>query len=730
MLGRTQRAIAEAAHCAEITVRKLEAGDLQPSQHLWQALVAAYQLDPAQHAHIIGRSVDGNPLPPLRSALVGRDADLAELRALLAGRARLMTLTGPGGVGKTSLALHLAHAMRTSYLFGAAFVPLADVQHAAAVLPALLASLHVTDVRSGALDALIGHLQDRQQLLVLDNFEHVMQAQHVIETILRFCPSVTMIVTSRTRIRLPDAHEFVVQPLPASSPDGDNPAVTLFVQRAQMGLPGYQPSATDVAAITEICRRVDGLPLAIELVAARTQLMAPRTLLERLSQPADGPLLAMITEPGGTGDKRPRALYDTIAWSHRLLSREERRLLGRLAVFQGGWTLPAAEAVGMDAPAIGDEATAELWNHISTLLDKSLIQRITTDEGVRFSMLETIRAFALAAAENAGMRADAVKAHATYFSSLAQHADGVLDSAGREAGLRQLRNEHANVRAALAHLLAAAEHAPQQAGPALALTLSLWRYWRYGTLLHEGAEHCARAAALALSPDAVAGLRMQHAQVQTVAGLFAGLLGRTSEARDRCLRALDAFAATGAPELGLRAHAILGELHADLGEPVQARLHFERAIVLAEAQHDAQVLAYAHNGLGEFERVNGRLAEAGANYARAYTAAVAGGPALARERAVAGSNVCANQIAAGHFMSEPALIDEALGYFQQTDDTINLAVCLMLRAAHTARALNTPGARAAALAEYAHAEQLARASGGGFEKSDQALLAALRADST
>jgi predicted ATPase/DNA-binding SARP family transcriptional activator len=398
-------------------------------------------------------------LPPLASSLVGREAELDELAALIRDPAiRLVTVMGPGGVGKTRLALELAHRLAGEFLDGARFVPLAAVE---------------------SRDRLEEELQvEGDALVVLDNFEQLVDAAPAVAALLAREPAVTVLVTSQAALRLTGEREFPLPPLAAE------PAAALFVRASRNVDPGDP-------AIAEICRRLDGLPLAIELAAARTRLLAPAAILERLGRRLD-----LLTGGPRDAPQRQRTLRAAIEWSHDLLEESERDAFADLGVFAGGWTLDAAEEV------VGD-----VLDPLESLIDRSLVVRA----GDRFQMLETIREFARE------RLADAVRdRHAAWALALAEAAEAGLEGAGQAAWMRRLDAEREN-------LVAAAEWSDAETAQRIAG--SLWRYWLARGAVAEG-RRLVEAALAAGTASATAAARAHNA-----AGVLAGAAGDHEAAR-------------------------------------------------------------------------------------------------------------------------------------------------------------------------------------------------------
>jgi predicted ATPase len=364
---------------------------------------------------------------------------------------RLITLHGPGGVGKTRLALQVAADLNDAF-DGVGFVDLTLVCDPDIVLSTIEQALEVKEAGDQPpFERLKKRLQEGQVLLLLDSFEQVVAAAPRIGMLLAAAPRLKVLITSRVALRLSGEHEYRVSPLPLPElerlpPLGElaqQPAVQLFIQRAQAIQSDFQLTPASAAAVAEICTRLDGLPLAIELAAARCKLFAPQALLAWLDRP-----LTLLT--GGSQDlpKRQRTLRDTIAWSYDLLEASEQLLFARLGVFVGGFTLEAAEAV-----TTLNVGTLERWNvleELASLVDKSLLQRAAGADGhPRFTMLGTLREYALESLVARGETTAVQQRHAAYYLTLAEAAERELQGPLRAAWLERLAGEYDNLRAAL-----------------------------------------------------------------------------------------------------------------------------------------------------------------------------------------------------------------------------------------------------------------------------------------
>jgi predicted ATPase len=415
-----------------------------------------------------GRTRGLGPLPVSTTTLVGREQAIGEVVGLLARPGtRLVTLTGPGGVGKTRLAVAVAERQRGRFGENIVFVSLAAVTEPGLVLPGIGRTVGA-DLAGTPLDAVAERLGDERWLLVLDNLEQVVGAAAGLGQLLARCPGVVILATSRTVLGLRAEREYPVLPLPVSAtadpsatPAGELmawPAVALFVDRAQAVRPGFALTETNAAAIAQICRRLEGLPLAIELAAARTRLLDPAALLARLAASLDVLSTSAVDLPG-----RQQTLRATVAWSVGLLDEDERSLLEAAAVFTDGWTIQAAAQV---ADLTEDEAL-----ELSEALARHSLIYADSGPGSRSRMLETIRAFV---AEQLAARPDAGqirRRHADYYRMLAEQADPALRGAGHGQWLERLEAEAANLAAAVRWYLG------HDRGPLPHLLRVLWPFW-------------------------------------------------------------------------------------------------------------------------------------------------------------------------------------------------------------------------------------------------------------
>jgi non-specific serine/threonine protein kinase len=432
------------------------------------------------------------PLPRFLTPFIGREQQGASLRTLLQRRdAPLVTLIGPGGVGKTRLAVRVAASLGQAFPDGVAFVPLVAVRDPEMVLPQIASVLGIREAGDLPMAARLAQvLGDRQALLVLDNLEQVLPAAPAIAGLLAACPNLTILATSRAPLSISGERAFHVPPLtlpegaasePALADLVDVEAVGLFVERAQAAQAEFVLTQQNAGAVTEICRRLDGLPLAIELAAARVRMLPPQALLARLDRQ-----LSLLTSGARDVPQRLRTMRDAIAWSYDLLDPVEQAFFRRVAIFSGGFTLEAAEFVSE-----GDDRGFP-FDLLASLVDNSLLRQESLSEAeARYTLLETVREFGVEQLEATGEAAEVAQRHAAWCLHLGQQAAAELVGPEQRAWAERLDREAPNLRGALATFL---EHAPEQA---LDLANSLLIFWFLRGHLREGASWLERALARA-----------------------------------------------------------------------------------------------------------------------------------------------------------------------------------------------------------------------------------------
>ncbi len=442
---------------------------------------------PARQPAVPG-TVSKHTLPVQLTPLIGREREVAAICTLLhRPHVRLVTLTGAGGIGKTRLGLQVAADLSDAFPDGVYFVNLTPIRDPSLTTSTIAHELGIHEAGTQPLlEAVKASLRDKQLLLLLDNFEQIVTAAPLLEDLLAACHQLAILVTSREVLHLQAEHLFPVPPLAlpdlAHLPEREQltryAAVALFVQRAQAILPGFQLTQAHAQAIVEICVRLDGLPLALELAAARIRLLPPKALLARLAQ-----RLEVLTGGWRTLPERQQTLRNTIQWSYDLLTEREQRLFRWLSIFFGGCTLEAAEAVCQAGQAGGDQASSVLEG-VASLLDKSLVQQAEREgKEPRFVMLETIREFGLECLERQGELEAALQAHTSYYLALVEAAEPCLFGPEQLLWFDRLERELDNLRTILQ---AATTEGEEKVELALRLASALQLFWHARGYLREG----------------------------------------------------------------------------------------------------------------------------------------------------------------------------------------------------------------------------------------------------
>jgi predicted ATPase/class 3 adenylate cyclase len=547
-----------------------------------------------------------NNLPAQPTPLVGRERELKEVRDLLRTEGvRLLTLMGPGGIGKTRLGLQVAAELLDEFEDGVFFVALAPIIDPALVASAIAEPLGVVEAGDQPLEeSLKGYLRGKELLLLLDNFEQVLAGAPLVGELLSVCPKLKVLATSRSVLRIYGEQEYPVPPLELPRPGRLPPidrlsqyeAVRLFIERAKAARPDFSVTDENAPAVAEICARLDGLPLAIELAAARIKLLTPGAMLERL-----GSRLKLLH--GGSRDlpERQRTLRGTIEWSHALLEEGERVLFARLAVFSGGRTLEAIETI---CDARGD-LPVDALEGVSSLLDKSLLRQEEGPEGEpRFVMLETIHEYARERLEASGEAEEVRRLHAAYFLALAEEAEPELSGADQLACLERLEAEHDNMRAALSWSL---EKEPETA---LRLAVALARFWEKRSYFSEGSSWLEAALRLSDRVEAATTHSATRARLLSEAGTFAFFRTDFEHAIVLHGKALELYQELGDDSGVAFALLCLGAQHMEKGDHERAAPFLEEALALSHRIGDKRNIAGTLHNLAEVERQRG-------NYERA-----------------------------------------------------------------------------------------------------------------
>lgn len=506
----------------------------------------------------------GGVLPVEAGPLVGREVELRRIAELLASEdVRLITLTGPGGVGKSRLGRRVAADNTERFADGVAYASLGALDDPLLLADVIAVALGVADSGDlSAIDRVLAHLRARETLLLLDGFEQLLEAAGTVAELLAACPQLKLLVTSRAALEIAGEHEFHVPPLtpPRATDDPETllsfPAAELFVQRATAVDDGFRLTPESARPVAEICRRLDGLPLAIELAAARIRVLAPDAMARRLDHP-----LELLTAGRRDAPQRQRTMRETIAWSYDLLAPDQQRLFRLLSVFAGGFTIEALESV---AASHGD--ALELTG---ALLSQSMLVRAAGDAEQRLGMLDTLREYASEMLDAAGERAEVEDAHSRWCMDLAQTAERELWGPEQRTWMSRLERELPNLRAAFRRLVDGGR--PAEAGE---IAVSLERFWTAGGHLSEGRTW------LAAVVDAEDVDPSRRARLLAVAAIVAFYGGVQADASVLAGRALEVARECGQPEPLALVLGAVGVAARRTGDLTAARSAFEESIAI------------------------------------------------------------------------------------------------------------------------------------------------------
>jgi predicted ATPase/DNA-binding SARP family transcriptional activator len=660
---------------------------IEPSESLRRLERAILAHDPSLDVAQAGpASPRRAPIPA--TPLLGRERELAAIAEVVRKEdTRLVTLTGTGGIGKTRLALELVRRLSPEFQNGSAVATIANLRDPALVAGAILEALEVPEVGPNPEEELIRALADSELLLLVDNFEQVITAAPSIARLLESAPRVKVIVTSRAPLRVAAEREVPVPPL------ADDEAAELFIARAQAADPNFALTEQNAGAVAELCARLDGLPLAIELAAARTKLLPPAALLSRL-----GNRLELLTGGRRDAPRHQQTLRMTLDWSYDLLDPDAQRLFAQLGVFAGGWTLPSAEAV-----CGGHSSVLE---GLAALVDESLVrQRQTSDGEPRFSVLEIVREYALERLAELGEADDTRRRHLEHLVAFAEEAEPKLADRDQISWFARLEDEHNNLRAALAFALETGDSVS-----ALRLVVGIRRFWQIHGYLAEGRQ--ALESALAVASEEPSELR---ANALNMAGILAGEQGEFDAASARFEAALADARASGSTRVISSALVNLGNLAFFGGELEVARDLYKESIEHFVSLGDTRGQALAKENVGLMALTAGDVPEAVTWLTEALELAREVGDD--REIGAASRSLAAAMIELGEGAQATTLLAESLALARELGEPHGIAVCL-----DTFAGLAATGGEVERAATLFGASDAARASIGAKRQPDHQIL--------
>ncbi|MDP9410692.1 MAG: helix-turn-helix domain-containing protein [Actinomycetota bacterium] len=630
---------------------------------------AAFSAAEEEEEGVAPASPSVSALPHPATPLVGRERELEEVRGLLAQQGvRLVTLTGIGGVGKTRLAVEAASEAEALFPDGAAFVGLAPLADPSLVISAVSRSLGVPEAEGRSpREALVEYLRDKSLLIVLDNFEHLLQAAPEMAELIEACPKLIVLATSRAPLRIRGEREYPVPPLalPTStrSPSEEevlaSPSGKLFVERAQAASPGFTLTRENASSVAAICWRLAGLPLALELAAAKARLLDPATLLSRLDRALSDAWARDLPE-------RQRTMKATLDWSHDLLSEQERELFRRLSTFSGGFTLQAVEAVGSEPNAAEDgSGPEEVLELLGVLVEQSLVLAEVGGGGpTRYRMLEPVHQYALRRLEESGEAEGARRRHAAFYLALAEAAEPELKGADQVEWLGRLEREQGNLRATWNWLLERGD-----AEAAAQFGYSLYVFWWIRGYHTEGRRwmEATLSRETDLSP-------VGRAKALFVCGAMAMAQGDHSVA-ETCYTESDAlFEAARDIYGGARPKLGLGLLAMSRADAQQATEYLRESAKAASEAEDSFWASLSLSALGMVSFGQGKYDEARTSLTEGLALAKRAGDRFSRYIALYNRSVLAQ--AQGDNDRAAALFEEGLMFSLEVGDYANIAYCM------------------------------------------------------